>query len=193
MGSCPRGSHTCGAAGRGRPACEPAGGGGGGGPVRPVLVSLETALSVTRWQVDFPDRKMVNAYLVPTSTEQRGGGVLPVLGWNRAPGEVWRLKDRRAGLSLPSRAVDSLLASLSSGEFATRRGLLLLPLGPRLSWLIPLLRAVRQVPQYIARGGSWTRVASQSVSLLEHSSSSDDASTRHGFRGGCLGVTFSKK
>lgn len=33
-------------------------------------------------QVDFPDIKMVNVYLVPTSTKQRsGGGVLPALAW----------------------------------------------------------------------------------------------------------------
>lgn len=39
-----------------------------------------------RWQVDFPDIKVVNVYLVPTSTQQRSGGggggsILPALEW----------------------------------------------------------------------------------------------------------------
>lgn len=38
-----------------------------------------------QWQVDFPDIKVVNVYLVPTSTQQRSGGggdsILPALEW----------------------------------------------------------------------------------------------------------------
>lgn len=50
------------------------------------LFLLQMVIIMKRWQVDFPDIKVVNVYLVPTSTQQRSGGggggsILPALEW----------------------------------------------------------------------------------------------------------------